>query len=299
MLWCHILALAVRTPFFETSRWENSPLSAIRVSVTPGIVPGHRAGAPWNISKAQHKRTTSQKVIHNFRVKFLFAVHGIIVQEWWMHSHSLECIFTILVLRSGQNEKNPLFFMFSDVTLRVFGVRSSYSRWSKPRAYVLWKIYFFWKNIFFQNRKIFFRPGKNLQAGISYYKWELIYNRKSGLGRFFFGRKNIFDFEKNVFRDFYFIFHGTHALGLLHLESGLPTPKTRKVTSEKPKKYVFFSPEKSFSGGFYFWGFSGRPIGRHRGIVTKPTRSIFPTTGTRYKNHQNRFPNRGNPLQWS
>ena len=35
-------------------------------------------------------------------------------------------------------------------------------------------------------------------------------------------------------------FHNTHALGLLHLKYDRITPKTRKVTSEKPKNFDFF-----------------------------------------------------------
>mgnify|MGYP003723029619 CR=1 FL=1 len=38
-----------------------------------------------------------------------------------------------------------------------------------------------------------------------------------------------------------YIFHRTYALGLLHLEYELLTPKTRKVTSENMKKSGFFS----------------------------------------------------------
>ena len=66
---------------------------------------------------------------------------------WYAITLFIKCVFMILVLRSGQNEKKITIFWF-------FGCFSE----------------------------------------------ELIYNRKSGLGRFFSDEKIFFDFEKNIFR---------------------------------------------------------------------------------------------------
>ena len=88
---------------------------------------------------------------------------------------------------------------------------------------------FFWK-LFFQNRKLFFVQKKFSETGFP----------KIRILRFFFGWKNISDFEKKMFFHEFFIFHRTYALGFLHLEYELITPKTRKVTSEKLKNCVYF-----------------------------------------------------------
>ena len=92
------------------------------------------------------------------------------------------------------------------------------------------------KEHFFSFRKIFFRPAKNLRARISYYKWELIYNRKSGLRDFLPDEKIFFDMTKKCFFGFICIFHRAHAFLIPNPKDGHLTPKTQKVTTENVKK---------------------------------------------------------------
>ena len=70
------------------------------------------------------------------------------------------------ISRIWSKMKNKLyFFTFSDVTLRVFGVGSPDSRWSKPRACAPWKTQNFLEKYFFRNRKILFRPKNSSEPG--------------------------------------------------------------------------------------------------------------------------------------
>ena len=67
----------------------------------------------------------------------------------------------------------------------------------------------------------------------SHLQYDFPTSQKIFLRKYFSTRKKCF------FNNFLF-FHRTYPLGLLHLKYELLTPKTRKVTSEKPKNCTLF-----------------------------------------------------------
>ena len=102
--------------------------------------------------------------------------------------------FAINISIWSQNDENPTFFTFSNVTLWVFGVRSSYSRWSKPRACVLWKIKNKNEKHFFNFKKIFSKKLFEI-----FKKSEIFENHFSKILEIFENFRNPRNFRKSTF----------------------------------------------------------------------------------------------------
>ena len=101
------------------------------------------------------------------------------------------------------------------------------------------KITFSWKNVFFSCRKnmcwenIFREVGNPIENRIPFF------NGFSNFTKNISPENNYSTRKKKFFQEMLF-FHRTYLLGLLHLKDEILNPKTRKVTSWKPKNVCFF-----------------------------------------------------------